>query len=128
MRILLDSHTVIWAVDAPSFLGQRAEAELRSSANDILVSAATIWEIAIKCGRGKLSLALPYRSWMAKAVSALGATILPISIEYADMQASLPNLHGDPFDRLLIAQSLAEQIPLLSRDTTFDLYGVNRIW
>ena len=92
------------------------------------MSAGTIWEIAIKVGLNKLSLSMPYREWMHKAIADLGLTLLPITVEYADIQAGLPKHHGDPFDRLLAAQAQVEKIPLISSDPVFDQYGLKRIW
>ncbi|HKB01798.1 MAG TPA: type II toxin-antitoxin system VapC family toxin [Gemmataceae bacterium] len=128
MRLLVDSHTVIWAVDDPTQLSPAARAALQDPANELLVSAATIWEIAIKVGLGKLVLTLPYRQWMNRAIADLGLTLLPITVAYADAQAGLPRHHGDPFDRLLAAQALTEGISIIGADTAFDPYGVSRIW
>ena len=128
MRVLLDSHTLIWAVDAPSHLTPVAVTTLRDPANELLVSAATVWEVSIKTGLGKLSLSGPFLPWMTKALADLGATVLPITVEYADRQAALPFHHRDPFDRLLIAQALVENVPLVSADSQFDAYGVTRLW
>jgi PIN domain nuclease of toxin-antitoxin system len=128
VRLLVDSHTVIWAVDDPSQLSPAATAALQNPANELLVSAATIWEIAIKVGLGKLILTLPYRQWMNRAIADLGLTILPITVEYADVQAGLPRHHGDPFDRLLVAQALTEGISIVGADAAFDSYAVSRIW
>ena len=108
MRLLLDSHTLIWAVDDPSKLSSQAAASLQAADNELLLSAATIWEMAIKVGLGKLSLTMPYRHWMTQAIDDLEITILPITVEYADVQAALPAHHGDPFDRLLVAQASVE--------------------
>ena len=94
----------------------------------IVLSAATIWEVAIKVGLGKLTLSQPYRLWMNQALADLGATVLPITVEYADAQAALPAHHRDPFDRLLIAQAMVEGIALVSVDSQFDSYGVHRLW
>ena len=82
MKLLLDSHAVIWAVDHPSKLSQQAAALLEDPANDLLLSAATIWEIAIKVGLNKMSLSLPYRQWMNRAIADLGLVLLPITVEY----------------------------------------------
>ena len=128
MRLLLDSHTVIWAVDDPARLGSQAALALQDAANDLLLSAATIWELSIKVGLGKLSLSLPFRQWMNQAITDLGTTILPITVEYADVQARLPDHHGDPFDRLLVAQTQVENVTLVSIDAVFDRYGINRVW
>lgn len=128
MRLLVDAHTVIWAADDPSKLGPRAKTELENPDNDLLLSAGTIWEIAIKVGLGKLSLSMPYREWMNQAISDLKMTLLPITVDHADVQGNLPRHHGDPFDRLLVAQAQVEKIPLVSADPGFDLYGLNRLW
>lgn len=96
--------------------------------NDLLLSAATIWEIAIKVGLNKLSLSMPYRQWITQAMTDLSMTVLPITVEYADVQAGLPKHHRDPFDRLLVAQAQAENMTLVSADPGFDPYGIARLW
>ncbi len=99
MRPLLDAHTLIWAVDDPIRLGSQAAVELRNLSNQPLLGAGTLWEMSIKVGLGKLTLSLPYRQWMAKAISDLGLSILPITVDYADVQAGLPQHHVRPPDR-----------------------------
>jgi PIN domain nuclease of toxin-antitoxin system len=101
---------------------------LADTANDLLLGAGTIWEIAIKVGLKKLALSLPFKTWMTQAISELGLAILPISVECADAQIALPGHHGDPFDRLLAAQSLTENVVIVSADVIFDNYGVRRFW
>jgi PIN domain nuclease of toxin-antitoxin system len=128
VRLLVDAHTVIWAVDDPSKLSPPAVTALEDPGNDLLLSAGTIWEIAIKVGLGKLSLSMPYRDWMNQAITDLGMTVLPITVEYADVQRNLSKHHGDPFDRLLVAQAQVEGMALVSADTGFDPYGINRLW
>ena len=128
MKLRVDAHTLIWAVDDPSKLGPQAVTALQDPANDLLLSAGTIWEIAIKVGLKKLSLSMPYKQWVTKAMADLGMTVLPITVEYADVQAGLPNHHRDPFDRMLVAQSQVENIHLVSADPVFDQYGINRLW
>jgi len=128
MRILLDSQAVIWYVDQDHLLSTTAHAAITDPNNDPQLSAASVWEIAIKVGLGKLTLSLPYRQWMTKAINDLGLSVLPITIEYADVQASLPHHHGDPFDRLMAAQALTDSIPIISVDSVFDSYGVQRFW
>ena len=128
MKVLLDTHAVIWWVDQDDQLGDTGHEVIAEPANDLLVSAATIWEISIKCGLGKLSLSLPLRDWLSQAVTDLRATILPITIEYAATQSELPRHHGDPFDRLITAQAKGEDIPITSRDVAFDRYDIDRIW
>ena len=128
MRLLLDTHVLIWAVDQPDRLGSRARSALEDAGNEALISAATTWEIAIKTGLGELTLSVPYREWMDRVIADLRSTILPITVEYADVQAQLPCHHRDPFDRMLIAQAMAEKIPLVANEETFDQYGVSRLW
>jgi PIN domain nuclease of toxin-antitoxin system len=128
VKLLVDAHTFIWAVDDPSKLGPQAVTALQDSGNDLLLSAGTIWEIAIKVGLGKLSLSMPYRQWMNQAITDLGMTVLPITVEYADVQGNLPKHHGDPFDRLLVAQAQVENMAPVSADTGFDPYGISRLW
>src|SRR5947209_7203549 len=106
MRLLLDTHALIWYVDQDHLLTPVAHAAITDPANELLLSAATVWELAIKTGQKKLTLSLPYKDWMNKAVADLALTILPVTVEYADRQANLPLHHKDPFDRLLIAQAL----------------------
>jgi PIN domain nuclease of toxin-antitoxin system len=101
---------------------------LADPANDLFLSAATIWEMAIKLGLAKLTLSSPYRHRMTKAISDLGVHILPVTVEYAEVLAALPTHHRDPFDRLLVAQSQVEGIALVSNDSIFEQYGVSRVW
>ena len=101
---------------------------MEDASNQLLISAATVWEIAIKVGLGKLSLSMPYREWMNRVIADLGATLLPITVEYAGVQATLPNYHRDPFDRMLIAQARVENVPFVSSDDAFDQYGISRLW
>jgi PIN domain nuclease of toxin-antitoxin system len=128
MRLLIDAHVLLWAVDDPAQLSSPATTALQDPANQLLIGAGTIWEISIKVGLGKLSLSLPYQQWMDRVVGDLGLSILPITVVYADRQAMLPHHHRDPFDRLLIAQSLTDSIPVVTADAQFDSYGIVRIW
>lgn len=128
MRHLLDAHSLIWALDDPRRLGATARAVLENPDNELVVSVATIWELSIKTGIGKLSLSLPYRQWVERALSDLGITVSPITLEFTARQTALPFHHGDPFDRLLVAQCLVETVPIVSADAVFDQYGVTRLW
>jgi PIN domain nuclease of toxin-antitoxin system len=128
MRLLLDTHAMLWYVDQEHLLRRASLAAITDPANELLISAASIWELAIKIGNGKLTLSSPYRQWTTRALSDLRASLLPITVEYADVQATLPKHHGDPFDRLLIAQAIVEKLAIVSGDSVFDRYGVARIW
>ncbi len=93
MRILVDTHTLFWCVDDPSKVSTAAMTVIQDPANDRLLSAATIWELAIKVGQKKLRLWVPYRQWMEKAIADLKLLILPITVEYAERQSALPPHH-----------------------------------
>jgi PIN domain nuclease of toxin-antitoxin system len=128
MRHLLDAHALIFALDDPSKLGKEAVAVLEHPDSQLLISVGTIWELAIKTGLGKLTLSLPYRQWMQRALTDLDLVISHITVEVAERQSALPFHHRDPFDRLLVAQCLVDSIPLVSTDPVFDRYGINRVW
>jgi PIN domain nuclease of toxin-antitoxin system len=128
MRLLIDSHALIWYVDQHQQLSSASRAAMSDPSNDLLLSAGSIWEIAIKIGLGKLVLTQSYLLWMSQALNDLGITVLPITVEYADAQASLPKHHSDPFDRLIVAQAIVENISIVSADARMDVYGVTRIW
>src|SRR5215217_1003585 len=128
MRLLIDSHALTWYVDQHQQLSSASHAAISDPANELLLSAGSIWEIAIKIGLGKLVLTQPFLPWMSQALSDLGITVLPITVEYADAQAGLPRHHSDPFDRLIVAQALVEELAIVSADASMDPYGITRLW
>ncbi len=128
MRVLIDSHALIWYVDQDKLLSHASRTAISDPANDLLLSAGSIWEIGIKTGLGKLVLTQPFTPWMHQAISDLDATVLPLTVQYVDVQSSLPRHHGDPFDRLIVAQAIVEQVSIISADANLDAYGITRIW
>lgn len=128
MRLLLDSHILLWAVDQPSQLSAAAALALQDPANDLLVSAGSIWEIAIKVRLKKLTLSQPFKQWMNTGLTDLAATVLPITVDYVDLLTTLPLHHRDPFDRVIVAQAIVEHVPIVSSDPALDPYGVQRVW
>jgi PIN domain nuclease of toxin-antitoxin system len=128
MRVLIDSHALIWYVDQDQLLSHASHAVISDTANDLLLSAGSIWEIGIKIGLGKLVLTQPFGLWMNQAISDLHATVLPVTVDYIDVQSNLGKHHGDPFDRLLVAQAIVEQVSIISADANLDVYGITRIW
>jgi PIN domain nuclease of toxin-antitoxin system len=128
MRLLLDTHALLWFVWNHANLSATARSLMTDPKNTLLLSAATIWEIAIKVAIGKLTLADPYDVFMNQAITTTGLTILPIEVRYASALTSLPFHHRDPFDRMLVAPALVEKVPLLSVDAVVDAYGVARLW
>jgi len=128
MNILLDTHTFLWFVEDNLRLSQSARAVIESEDSQPFLSAASLWEIAIKISLGKLSLEQPYNNFIPQQLALNGIGILNIAMEHTALLTSLPFHHRDPFDRLLVAQSMTEKMALISADTVFDTYGVHRIW
>ncbi len=128
MRYLLDTHTLIWSQDDTSRLPAAATEALNDPVDERLLSIATVWAIGIKVALGKLGLSKPFRAWIETEISDLAVTELPITLDHIKRQMGLPLHYRDPCDRLLIAQALAEDIPLVSGDASFDAYGMTRVW
>lgn len=128
MRLLLDTHTLLWwLADDPS-LSAGARRLIGRSGNSVLVSAVSAWEIGTKVRLGKLpgaeELAADFAGWLARE----RFEQLPISVEHGIRAGLLAGAHKDPFDRMLAAQSQAENLPVVSNDAVFDAYGVRRLW
>jgi PIN domain nuclease of toxin-antitoxin system len=128
MRVLLDTHALLWAAFRKDLLSARARKLIEAPANEILVSAASAWEIATKYRLGKLSLAQVLVGDFIPKVTAAGYVLLSISVEHALRAGRLPADHKDPFDRMLAAQAIDEDLPLLSNDERLDVFGVRREW
>jgi PIN domain nuclease of toxin-antitoxin system len=128
VRLLIDAHSLIWALDDSSRLSVVAASALQDPANQLLLGAGTIWELSIKVGLKKLALSLPLRPWLEKAITDLGLNLLPITLDHAEQQAMLPFHHRDPFDRLLAAQAMIEKVSIVSADAILDQYGIHRVW
>jgi PIN domain nuclease of toxin-antitoxin system len=124
MRLILDTHVLLWWREAARPLSRRARAEIADGSNEILVSVASLWEITIKRSLGKLTFPDDLEAVIAE--ERLG--LLSISFQHLRTLDSLPHLHRDPFDRLLLAQSLAERLPIVSNDRRFAAYGATLIW
>jgi PIN domain nuclease of toxin-antitoxin system len=127
MKLLLDTHVLIWWFNDPSRLSTKATSILRSPNNSILISAAVAWELAIKVNLGKVD-ALPLVTDFASHTAEEGFAELPISIAQALRAGLLPRHHRDPFDRALVAQAQDLNVPILSADAVLDRYDVQRIW
>lgn len=128
MRLLLDTHTFLWFIAGSKSLSQNARDLIEDVANEKFVSAASIWEIAIKHSIGKLPLAAPFRTLIPQQLALNGFDLLPITVSQLSLLVALPFHHRDPFDRLLIARSLVDNLFLVSTDAKFDAYGVQRLW
>lgn len=128
MQLLLDTHAYFWWRADPSRLSTATQTAIRSRANTVFVSAATVWELSIKAHT---------KGWEAARVVLLdvedhlrvqGMHELPISLAHAREAGSLPLVHRDPFDRVLIAQARVERLQIVSNEVLFDAYGVSRLW
>ena len=128
MRVLVDTHVFLWWVEGDRALPVKARAALADRDNECLISLVSVWELAIKASLGKLKLALPVQRYVVEHVAANGFRMLDIQLAHVGRVESLAAHHGDPFDRLLIAQALEERIPVVTADPVFRSYGVKRIW
>lgn len=128
MRLLLDTHAVVRYTHGDPKLTAAARAAIPDPANEVWISPASYWEIAIKVHLGKWTLSQPYQTVMDAILNVYQFRVLHIQPAHTARLIGLPNHHGDPFDRLLVAQALAEGCTLVSADAAFDRYGVPRLW
>ena len=128
MRLLLDTHAFLWWLEGNTRLPATARHAIQDGDNDVIVSAATAWEITTKHRLGKLPAATAVADDVAGAITAQGFEELSISVDDAARAGALPGPHRDPFDRMLIAQALARNLTLVSIDSALDAYGVRRLW
>lgn len=124
MKLLLDTHVLLWAATEPDRLSPSAREALEDGAQEVLVSAVTCWEIAIKQSLGKLDLARPAEIWVPEVIARTGFDVLPVDLASALRVRSLPWHHRDPFDRLLIAQALEGGYSLVTHDDVIAQYNV----
>ena len=131
MNLLLDSHTLLWLMEANPSLSPTAASLIADPAHRLHLSLASVWEIAIKVGLGKLGLSVPLATFLATAVQGYGLTLVPISVDdcigYEALPFPHPN-HRDPFDRMIITHAQRFQLSVVSNDAAFDPYGVTRLW
>lgn len=128
MRLLLDSHSLLWSLENSPRLSRRAFEAIRSRENQVLVSCASLWEISIKVSLGKLTVQTPWEETLESFVEASPNVLLDISAAHLRRLLALPFHHRDPFDRMLIAQALSDDLVIVGSDEAFDAYGVQRIW
>ncbi len=128
MKLLLDTHALLWfALDDPQ-LSRAADALIKDPGNEVWVSPASYWEIAIKMSVGKYSLTVPHQVFFEGAIADNGFTILPIEPRHSAAVVTLPHHHRDPFDRMVIAQAIVEAMAVVGTDAAFDAYPVRRLW
>ena len=128
MRLLLDTHAMLWWLRADTRLSERAHNTIEDSGNDLLWSMASSWEIAVKLSLGKLEIDRPLHRLFAELVSEQGVDMLPIDHAHCTLLAALPMHHRDPFDRMLIVQAQQMNVPILTADPKFGAYDVTVLW
>lgn len=128
MRLLLDTHTFLWWLAGDQALSGPARSAIADETNDVFVSAASAWEISTKHRIGKLAGVSAIVADLEAAVLDQGFMSLPVSLRHGQAAGSLPGPHRDPFDRMLIAQAMLEDLVLVSNEQPFDAYGVRRLW
>ena len=128
MQILLDTHAIIWWFSGSNRLPLTARQAIADDGNDVLVSAASAWEITTKHRLGKIPNAEELALDIRGAIASQNFQPLPITVDDAARAGALPGPHQDPFDRMLIAQALARDLLVVSNESRFDWYGVRRLW
>ena len=128
MRLLLDTHTVLRFFMGNSRLSDKVRDLVEDGHNHKLISVATVWEMSIKQSQNKLTLEKTASDYIEEKIRLDDFELLPIQLNHLRILSSLPFYHKDPFDRLLIAQSMQENIPILSKDMAFNAYPIQRIW
>jgi PIN domain nuclease of toxin-antitoxin system len=128
VKLLLDTHTLLWFLRDDPNLSPVAKKIIQDPANHKFVSVASCWEIAIKAGLRRLGLTEPSGVLLSRELPRNGFDLLPIELRHATHVEMLPEHHRDPFDRMLVAQSLLDMIPLVSVDIQLDAYGITRLW
>lgn len=128
MKLLLDTHALLWWLTGNSKLSRRIARAIENQDNEIVVSAASAWEIATKSRLGKLPEAIPLAQRIPELVAAQGFIVTPVTIEDGHRAGWLESRHRDPFDRMLAAQAIALDIPVATRDAAFVSLGAKVIW
>lgn len=128
MRILLDTHAFLWWIADDQRLSQRSIELISDGNNELLFSAASGWEIAIKVGRGRLDMPDPLDRFVSEQLFRNHIGVLPIQLSHALRAVALPQFHRDPFDRLLVAQAQVESLPILSSDKRLSDYDIEVFW
>ena len=128
MRLLLDTHVLLWFLLTPGKLSAAALAAIQQVENQVYISLVSAWEMSIKSGLGKLSLTQPIEPFILDQARRNRFDILPITLAHIAAVERLPHHHRDPFDRLLIAQSLVEDILFVSADSAIHAYPATFLW
>jgi len=128
MKLIVDTHTFIWFFRGDPKLSTTARQLIENMDNEVMLSIASVWEIAIKQSIGKLSFGLPFKAVIVEKLKQNQVEIIHVTLDHIETVATLPLHHRDPFDRLIIAQGIVENLPIISADAIFDAYPIQRVW
>ena len=128
MRLLLDTHTYVWAIVQPERLSRQAHRLVSDPSNYLSLSIASLWEATIKIANGKMQVPGQSIAFFLQELARFHIELLPIQPDHLRILETIPHLHKDPFDRILLSQSIAEQMPLLSADATLRQYKAHILW
>jgi len=128
LELLLDTHALIWWLLGDPALSTKARSAIDDDSNTVFVSAASAWEITTKHRLGKLPGAASFAADLGAALASKGFLALPVNLLHGQEAGALPGPHKDPFDRMLIAQAMIENLTLVSNEKVFDAFGVKRLW
>jgi PIN domain nuclease of toxin-antitoxin system len=128
VRVLLDTQAFLWWVSGAGRLTAHARATIADPGTEVFLSVASAWEIAIKSATGRLELEGPAETYVPERIRHHGFGVLPVQLDHALRAGTLPRHHGDPFDRLLVAQGQVEDMPIITADPLLNLYDVETIW
>lgn len=128
MGYILDTHTFLWFASGNPRISGKAKKTIENSRNQIFVSSALVWELSIKTGIGKIEFKKDLDTFISECIRSYNFTPLPITIPHAIQTSKLPEIHKDPFDRILIAQSISEKSPIITSDKYIQKYDVKTIW
>jgi PIN domain nuclease of toxin-antitoxin system len=131
VKLLLDTHTFLWHADGDPHMSAAATALLVDPANELFLSMASVWEIAIKTGLKKLTLSAPFLTFMTKAITGYGITLVPMTLDDCAAYEQLPfpdPQHRDPFDRMIVIHAVRNSLSVVGVDPALDAYGITRLW
>ena len=128
MKVLLDTHVFLWAISEDPRLSSSARKIFTAADSENLLSVASVWEILVKAEAGRLPFPRPASSYLRTQLRKTSTAVLPILLSHVLRLESLPLHHRDPFDRIILAQALEEEIPVVSADSKFHLYPIEVLW
>lgn len=128
LKVLLDTHALIWWLEGSARLSRRARDVVAANADEVYVSAVSAWEMATKFRQGRLPGIAPWVDSLQSCIQNEGFQVIPVTVDHAQLAGLMDGMHKDPFDRMLVAQAVIEGATLVSRDAALDTFGITRLW